>query len=124
MNKNKPTFDKSNSFRNSDVDVPRCEPLQVRVENGNFEDAFKRFKALAQKERVVGQLKDREAYEKPSEKKRRKRRESMERRLMLEARERMIRTGEWDKIQKRKAAKRQNRLDNRDKKNSDNDIDM
>lgn len=93
-------------FRSFGLEAARLSPLQVTVENGNFEDAFRRFKALAQKERIVGQFKERQFYEKPSEKKRRKQRQSRERNLMLEARERMMRSGEWDKIQKRKADKR------------------
>lgn len=125
MKNNKSSFHKgNNNSKKIGWDAPKLEPIQVVVENNNFEDAFKRFKALAQKERIVGQLKEREAYEKPSEKKRRKRREAKERRLMLEARERMIRTGEWDKIQKRKAAKRQFKIDNRGKKSDESDIDI
>lgn len=102
-------------LRSFGLEAPTIEPLQVVVERGNFEDAFRRFKALAQKERIVGQIKEKETYEKPSEKKRRKKREAYERKLMMEARERMIRTGEWDKIQKRKASKRQEKMNNKSK---------
>jgi len=87
-------------------------PLQVKVEGttrDHFEEAFRKFKAQAQRERIVGQFKEHTAYEKPSEKKRRKRREAQERRLLTEMRERMIASGEWEKRQKRKEQKRQHR---------------
>lgn len=93
-------------------DPPEITPLEVRV-NGSFEDACRKFKALFQKERIASDLKERESYEKPSEKKRRKKREAKERNLMLLARERMMATGEWDKKQKRKAAKQQRKLEDR-----------
>lgn len=81
-------------------------PLQVKVQHGNFEDAFRRFKLEFQREKVVTVLKERSSYEKPSDKKRRKKRESVQRRLMVEARERMMKSGEWEKRQKKKEQKR------------------
>ena len=90
-------------------DHSKVHPIEVVVEGSSredFEHAFRKFKALFQRERVVGQLKEKMAYEKPSEKKRRKRREARERRLMAEMRERLMKTGEWDRRQKRKAQKR------------------
>ena len=88
-------------------------PLEVKVEGPtkeHFEEAFRKFKAQAQRERIVGQVKERMSYEKPSEKKRRKRREAQERRLLTEMRERMIASGEWEKRQKRKEQKRQHKV--------------
>lgn len=87
----------------------KVRPIEVVVEGSSREDfeyAFRKFKALFQRERVVGQVKEKAHYEKPSEKKRRKRRQAEERRLMTEMRERMMKTGEWDRRQKRKAQKR------------------
>lgn len=92
----------------SEFDHSRVRPIEVVVEGSSredFEHALRKFKALFQRERVVGQLKERSSYEKPSEKKRRKRRQARERRLMLEMRERMIKSGEWEKRQKKKAQK-------------------
>lgn len=85
-------------------------PLEVKVENGDFEDALKKFRVFFQRERIVGQLKEREAYEKPSAKKRRKKKEAFERKLITEARERMIRSGEWERRQKNKQKKREQKL--------------
>ena len=104
---------------------PKITPLEVKVENGNFEDAFRKFKVIFQKERVVGQLKEREAFEKPSEKKRRKRRQAYERQLMIDARERMMKSGEWDRRQKRRQKKREQKLETRlRKQESTEDIDI
>ena len=64
-----------------DEDI-ECRPLEVEV-NGNFEEAVRKFKSLFQKEKVVGKYKEKQAYEKPSEKKRRKSREAAERKAML-----------------------------------------
>lgn len=87
------------------------KPLEIQVVNGNFEDAFRRFKSLVQKEKVVSDYKTRQGYEKPSEKKRRKRREAAERRFLAESRERQMISGEWDKKQKRKEIKRKQKQD-------------
>lgn len=97
-------------FRSFGLEQAELQPLQVVVENGNFENAYRLFKSLTQKERIVGDFKTKQFYEKPSEKKKRKTREAKERKMMLEVRERMILSGEWDKLQKRKAAKRQQKI--------------
>lgn len=103
-----------------DDDKLKFKPLEVKV-GSNFEEAFRRFKSAFQRERIIGQLKEKEGYEKPSEKKRRKSREARERRLMLDARDKMIVSGEWDKRQKRKETKRQQRADAKKKEdNNDN----
>jgi ribosomal protein S21 len=91
-------------------------PLEIKVEGSgrdHFEDAFRKFKALVQRERIVGQVKERMSYEKPSEKKRRKRREAQERRLLTAMREKLIASGEWEKRQKRKEQKRQQKSHNK-----------
>ncbi len=100
----------SNSF--AGLTQAQFTPLEIRVEGpgrDHFEDAFRKFKALVQRERIVGQVKERMSYEKPSEKKRRKRREAHERRLLTAMRERLIASGEWEKRQKSKEQKRQQR---------------
>ena len=54
----------------------QAKPLEVRVYGNNFEKAIKAFKALVQKEKILSLYKERQSYEKPSDKKRRKRNES------------------------------------------------
>lgn len=58
-------------------------PLEVKVYEGNFEQAMKRFRNMVQKERVIATYKEKQRYEKPSEKKRRKRAENQRKRLEL-----------------------------------------
>ena len=72
----------------------------------DFEYAVRKFKTLFQRERVVGILKDKSAYEKPSAKKRRKCREAQDRKLMTDMRDQLIKSGQWDLRQKKKAQKR------------------
>ena len=57
-------------------DSVQATPLEVKVFGNNFERALKAFRALVQKERVLSSYKDKQTYEKPSDKKRRKRNES------------------------------------------------
>lgn len=109
-----------NSFRfvtkNAD---PREEitfkPLQVEVMNGNFEDAFRKFKTLVQAEGVIALYKSKQAYEKPSVKARRKRREAEERRFLTTTREAQMASGEWDRRMKKKEQRRQEKLEERKK---------
>ena len=92
-----------------EFDKSWVRPIEVVVEGSSREDfeyAARKFKALFQRERIVGQLKERSAYEKPSAKKRRKAREALDRRLMTERRECMMKSGEWDRSQKQKSQKR------------------
>lgn len=103
-------------MRASILDPNSIRPIEVKVEGSSREDfeyAYKRFKALFQKERVVGQLKERMSYEKPSAKKRRKRREAVDRRLMTQMRENMMKTGEWDRRQKARVQKQIRREEQR-----------
>lgn len=46
-------------------------PLQVEV-GSNFEDALRRFKSMVQKDKILSLYKEKQHYEKPSEKKRRR----------------------------------------------------
>ncbi len=57
-------------------------PLEVRVFN-NFDKAMRAFRSLVQKERVLSLYKERSFYEKPSDKKRRKKNEAKRKILEL-----------------------------------------
>lgn len=59
----------------------QAQPLEVRVYNNNFDKALRAFRALVQKERILSAYKENQSYEKPSQRKRRKRNE-MKRKLM------------------------------------------
>jgi small subunit ribosomal protein S21 len=104
----------SRNFKNENIthkipgdDNLNLRPLEVVVQNGNFEEASRRFKTFVQNEGIIADYKTRQAYEKPSERKRRKSREAEERKFLLETREAQIISGEWDKKQKKKELKRQ-----------------
>jgi len=63
-----------------DHEPVQAKPLEVRVFNNNFDKALRAFRALVQKERILSAYKEKQSYEKPSDKKRRKRNE-MKRKL-------------------------------------------
>jgi small subunit ribosomal protein S21 len=92
--------------------------LEVKV-IGDFDESVRRFKTYFQRERIVGQLKEREAFEKPSDKKRRKQREARQRALMLDARAKMIENGEWEKHKSNKEKKRTKKIEAKNRKQSD-----
>ena len=60
------------------------KPIEVFV-NGRLEDAIHKFRSLVTREKIMSYLKLHYAYEKPSEKKRRKARESVQRRKKMES---------------------------------------
>jgi small subunit ribosomal protein S21 len=109
----------NNNDNNNKRVAVELSPLQVKVgpRREDFEDAFRKFKAKVQKEKILSEYKDRQSYEKPSEKRRRKRREALERRISTEIRQRQILTGEWDKKQKLKQNKKKARSDERSREN-------
>lgn len=63
------------------IEPVQAKPLEVKVYNNNFDKALRYFRALVQKERILSSYKEKQNYEKPSDKKRRKRNE-MKRKLM------------------------------------------
>lgn len=95
---------------------PKFSALEVKVEGDNdnaFHFAFKRFRTAVQRSRVLSDYKAAQSYEKPSERKRRKRREAVERSRLMAIIEKQMASGEWDKIKQRKDEKReQKRLRN------------
>ena len=58
-------------------------PIQIEV-GGNFEASLRNFKAMVQKSKILSDYKACQSFEKPSEQKRRKRRESKERQRILQ----------------------------------------
>jgi small subunit ribosomal protein S21 len=61
----------------------QAHPLEVKVYGNNFDKALRAFRALVQKERVLSAYKEKQSYEKPSDKRRRKRNESIRKQLEL-----------------------------------------
>jgi small subunit ribosomal protein S21 len=54
----------------------QAQPLEVKVYGNNFDKALRAFRNLIQKERILSVYKEKQSYEKPSDKRRRKRNES------------------------------------------------
>jgi ribosomal protein S21 len=73
------------------------QPLEVKVYGHNFDKAFKAFRAIVQKERILSLYKQKQSFEKPSVKLRRKRNEMQQKRLELEAKRQKILSGEFER---------------------------
>jgi len=82
----------------SDEYFNTLKPIEVVVINGRIEEAIGRFRALVTKERIMSVLKEHSAYEKPSEKKRRKQRESIARQRKTEAMQRAYKNMNQDEF--------------------------
>lgn len=83
------------------------KPLEVRAEDCySIDDMIRKFKQEVQKDGLLLKLKEKSAYEKPSDRKRRVKRESIRRLMMEELKEKQILSGEWDKKMKEKEEKR------------------
>jgi small subunit ribosomal protein S21 len=84
-----------NSFSFTGIPGPavECQPLQAVNYDNNFERMFKVFRSKVQKDKIVSKLKEKRAFEKPSDKRRRKIKESARKRFEEEAIERRIAKG-------------------------------
>lgn len=65
----------------SHIEAIQAEPLEVKVYGNNFDKALRAFRALVQKERILSAYKEKQSYEKPSDKRRRKINESKRKQL-------------------------------------------
>ena len=89
--RNKKNFKKAPRGGETVADSPKfgpgeaiqAQPLEVKVYGNNFDKALRAFRALVQKERVLSSYKEKQTYEKPSDKRRRKRNESIRKQLEL-----------------------------------------
>jgi len=102
-------------------DLLQFRGLEVKVHDNDFEDAFRKFKSLIQKEKILSEYKEAQRYEKPSDKKRRKKREAIQKVMLAKLREQQIISGEWDKIQARKEARKNKKMEEKRKKVADSD---
>ncbi len=90
MKNRKSTRKKTNTVKQLDVSKfdyiqpIEAKPLEVKVYGNNCDKAIKAFRSLVQKERILSVYKDKQAYEKPSDRIRRKKNESKRKRLELE----------------------------------------
>lgn len=90
------------------------QPLQVKVRNPNDADsvasAAKYFRFLVQKDGILMKYKEKSRFEKPSQKKKRKRNEARLARLEAEVRERKMLSGELEREKEAKEKKRQEKI--------------
>lgn len=89
-----------------EMDFSYFAPIEVKVFN-NFEKAFKIFRTLVQSERILSLFKEKQSYEKPSIKRRRKKNEAMKRTAEAEMKMEKIRSGEYDKEKAKKQLKKE-----------------
>lgn len=120
--------DKKNSFQSLDdlrggdlsnirptTDGLTFTPLEVKVD-GNFERAFKIFRSIVQKERILSVYKEKQSYEKPSVKKRRKKNEAAQRQLELDMKSRKMASGEYEKEKVKKQLDKEKRKTEKESK--------
>ena len=67
------------------IETVQAQPLEVKVYGNNFDKALRAFRAFVQKERILSLYKEKQYYEKPSDRRRRKRNEMKRKRLELES---------------------------------------
>lgn len=104
----------TNTSKFSVSDPLILNPLQVFVRNPKDPDsvasAAKYFRFLVQKEGILVKHKEKSRYEKPSQKKKRKRNEARLARLEAEVRERKMLSGELEREKEAKEKKRQEKI--------------
>jgi small subunit ribosomal protein S21 len=96
----------------SEIEEGHLQPLQVQVGH-NFERAMKAFRSLVQAENVINDWRKRQAYEKPSEKKRRKKAETMQRLYEEEMKAKKMASGEYEREKIKKQQKKEQRMKER-----------
>ena len=75
----------SNNSKYANIEPVMLKPLEVVVYNNGFDRALRAFRALVQKERILSSYKERQTYEKPSVRRRRKRNEMKRKILELDS---------------------------------------
>ena len=68
----------------SEMETVQAKPLEVIVYNNSFDKALRAFRALVQKERILSLYKEKQTYEKRSDKRRRKKNESKRKAMIAE----------------------------------------
>jgi len=66
------------------IEAVQAKPIEIKVYDGNFEKAVRAFRTLVQRERILSTYKERQSYEKPSDRKRRKKNEAKRKLMELE----------------------------------------
>lgn len=98
----------SSSFP-KETDWSYFKPVQIEV-FGNFDRAVKNFRSLVQSEKILATYKEKSRYEKPSEKKRRKQSEALQRVFEEEMKQKKILSGEYEKEKVKKQARKEQKM--------------
>jgi small subunit ribosomal protein S21 len=99
-----------------EMDYSYFSPVQVIVGN-NFERAFKTFRSLVQSEGIIAKYKEKQSFEKPSDKKRRKKNEMIQNCIEAEIKAKKILSGEYEKEKERKQARKEKKRMEKEKNN-------
>lgn len=102
-----------------EMDWSYFSPLEIKIHGNNFDRAFKLFRSLVQADGVLAVYKEKQGYEKPSVKKRRKHAETMQRLYEEKIKAEKIASGEYEKEKIKKEAKKQKRRQERDAKRTE-----
>lgn len=92
----------------AELDHSYFSPIEVIV-NGNFDRAFKIFRSAVEAEGILALYKEKQSYEKPSDKKRRKHNESCRRVMENEMKQKKMLSGEYEKEKLKKQKKKDKR---------------
>lgn len=111
MKKNKSQFTVEKSTIPKDIAEGYFKPLQVQIYNmSNFDRAMKNFRSIVQADGVLSLFKEKSRYEKPSDKKRRKQSESIQRVYEEEMKQKKILSGEYEREKIKKQAKKEQKM--------------
>jgi ribosomal protein S21 len=120
-NKSNSTLSPSSNTGPEEMDWSHFSPIEVKVYN-NFDKAFKMFRTLVQSEKILSIFKQKQAYEKPSEKKRRKSNEAQRRLIDADAKMKKIKSGEYEKEKAKKLAKKEKKMKEKEQPQTKNTV--
>lgn len=84
-----------------------AKPLEVKVRGNDFDQAQRAFKSLVQKDGILALYKQKQTYEKKSDKLRRKMKESIEKVHSEQRKQTAMASGEWERQVKKKLKKKE-----------------
>jgi ribosomal protein S21 len=103
-----------------EMDWDYFKPLEVKITN-NFERGFKIFRSLVQADKILSTYKEKQSYEKPSVKRRRKKNEAIRRIFEEDIKQKKILSGEWEKERVKKDAAKAKRRKERNDRRAENE---
>lgn len=86
------------------------KPLQIEIYGNGFDRAMKTFRSMVQGEGILSEYKEKSRYEKPSDKKRRKKAEALQRAFEEEMKMKKILSGEYEKEKIKKQLRKEQKM--------------